>query len=72
MVSIDDSGLKETGKLQWTAAVGIDRVFNANDALNLSVNRDAVQDGEHKAPEIIVFLIPFLEEKIPLVSPIVI
>ena len=48
MVSIDDSGLKETGKLQWTAAVGIDRVFNANDSLNLSINRDATQDGEHK------------------------
>ena len=48
MVSIDDSGLKETGKLQWTAAIGIDRVFNANDFLNLSVNRDAVKDGEHK------------------------
>ena len=48
MVSIDDSGLKETGKLQWTAAIGIDRVFNANDSLNLSINRDAAQDGEHK------------------------
>ena len=28
--------------------IGIDRVFNANDSLNLSVNRDAAQDGEHK------------------------
>ena len=48
MVSIDDSGLKDTGKLQWTAAIGVDRVFNANDSLNLSINRDATQDGEQK------------------------
>ena len=48
MISIDDSGLKDTGKLQWTAAIGVDRVFNANDSLNLSINRDATQDGEQK------------------------
>ena len=48
MISIDDSGLKDTGKLQWTAAIGVDRVFNANDSLNLSINRDAAQDGERK------------------------
>lgn len=48
MISIDDSGLKDTGKLQWTAAIGVDRVFNANDSLNLSINRDAAQDGEQK------------------------
>ena len=48
MISINDSGLKDTGKLQWTAAIGVDRVFNANDSLNLSINRDAAQDGERK------------------------
>ncbi|WP_298711653.1 ShlB/FhaC/HecB family hemolysin secretion/activation protein [uncultured Veillonella sp.] len=48
MISIDDSGLKDTGKLQWTATIGVDRVFNANDSLNLSINRDAAQDGERK------------------------
>ena len=48
MISIDDSGLKDTGKLQWTAAIGVDRVFNANDSLNLSINRDAAKDGERK------------------------
>lgn len=48
MISIDDSGLKDTGKLQWTAVIGVDRVFNANDSLNLSINRDAAQDGERK------------------------
>lgn len=48
MISIDDFGLKDTGKLQWTAAIGVDRVFNANDSLNLSINRDAAQDGEQK------------------------
>ena len=48
MISIDDSGLKDTGKLQWTAAIGVDRVFNANASLNLSINRDAAQDGERK------------------------
>lgn len=48
MISIDDSGLKDTGKLQWTAAIGVDRIFNANDSLNLSINRDAAQDGERK------------------------
>ena len=48
MISIDDSGLKDTGKLQWTAVIGVDRIFNANDSLNLSINRDAAQDGERK------------------------
>lgn len=48
MIFIDDSGLKDTGKLQWTAAIGVDRVFSANDSLNLSINRDAAQDGERK------------------------
>ena len=48
MVSIDDSGLKETETTVDCRAVGIIVSFNANDSLNLSINRDATQDGEHK------------------------
>ena len=30
-LSVDDSGLEDTGSIQWNAALGIDRLFNAND-----------------------------------------
>lgn len=48
MVSIDDSGLKDTGKLQWTTSIGIDRLFNANDTFQVSLNQDGARDGEVK------------------------
>ncbi len=39
-LSFDDSGVKETGKNQFTMAVGLDRVFNANDTLFISNTLD--------------------------------
>lgn len=48
MIALDDSGLKDTGKLQRTAVISADRVFNANDVLQVSVNRDGARDGEVK------------------------
>ena len=39
-LSFDNSGVKETGKNQFTAAVSVDRVFNANDVLFISNTLD--------------------------------
>ncbi len=39
-LSFDDSGVKETGKNQFTAALGLDRVFNANDTFFFSHTTD--------------------------------
>lgn len=48
MIAIDDSGLKDTGKMQWNALIGVDRVFNANDTFQLNINGDAAREGSVK------------------------
>lgn len=45
VISVDDSGMKDTGKLQWNAAISIDRLFNANDVLRISANHDGANEG---------------------------
>lgn len=47
MLSLDDSGMKETGKYQWNAGIVFDDVFHANDTLQLS----AVLDGSRRGSE---------------------
>ncbi|SEP27481.1 ShlB/FhaC/HecB family hemolysin secretion/activation protein [Propionispora vibrioides] len=46
--SLDDSGTDNTGKLQRTASLELDNLFAVNDIINISVNQDAVRDGEIK------------------------
>lgn len=47
-LSLDDSGLKETGRLQWNLDLGIDRLFNANDIFRYSVSLDGERDGHER------------------------
>ena len=47
-ISFDDSGLEDTGKLQWYASLGIDQLFHKNDMLRIGVNLDSAQDGYEK------------------------
>ena len=47
-LSFDDSGMKETGKKQFTTSLGFDRVFNANDVLYISNTLDTSRDWNEK------------------------
>ena len=47
-ISVDDSGLEDTGKLQWYTSVGIDQIFQRNDILRVGMNLDGAQDGYAK------------------------
>lgn len=47
-LSFDDSGMKETGKDQFTTSLGFDRVFNANDVLYISNTLDTSRDWNEK------------------------
>ena len=47
-ISLDDSGLKDTGKLQLYGNVGIDQLFQRNDILRVGMNLDGAQDGYAK------------------------
>ena len=47
-ISFDDSGLEDTGKLQWYGSLGIDQLFHKNDMLRIGVNLDSAQDGYEK------------------------
>ena len=47
-ISVDDSGLEDTGKLQWYTSIGIDQPFHKNDMLRIGVNLDGAQDGYRK------------------------
>lgn len=47
-LSVDDSGLEDTGTVQWNAALGIDRIFNANDMFHISGNTDGSREGYEK------------------------
>lgn len=44
-LSVDNSGLEDTGKVQWNAGIGIDRLFNGNDVFRFSGNTDGSRDG---------------------------
>ena len=47
-ISVDDSGLEDTGKLQWYTSVGGDQIFQRNDILRVGMNLDGAQDGYAK------------------------
>ena len=47
-LSFDDSGMKETGKDQFTTSLGFDRVFNANDILYISNTLDTSREWNEK------------------------
>ena len=47
-ISLDDSGLKDTGKLQLYGNVGVDQLFQRNDILRVGMNLDGAQDGYAK------------------------
>lgn len=48
ILSLDDSGLKDTGRLQWVTTIGIDNPFQANDLLQVSINGDGDQSSTDK------------------------
>lgn len=50
-LSFDDSGMKETGKNQFTTSLGFDRVFNANDVLYISNTLDTSRDWNERGHE---------------------
>ena len=47
-ISVDDSGLEDTGKLQWYTSLGIDQPFHKNDMLRIGMNLDGAHDGYEK------------------------
>ena len=47
-ISVDDSGLEDTGKLQWYTSLGIDQPFHKNDLLRIGMNLDGARDGYEK------------------------
>ena len=47
-ISMDDSGLEDTGKLQWYTSIGIDQPFHKNDMLRIGMNLDGARDGYEK------------------------
>ena len=47
-ISVDDSGLEDTGKLQWYTSIGIDQPFHKNDMLRIGMNLDGARDGDEK------------------------
>lgn len=48
LISLDNSGLKDTGTLQWNFNVSADQVFRANDTLSFGFNKDGAQEGYEK------------------------
>ncbi len=44
-ISMDDSGLEDTGKLQFYGSIGVDQIFQRNDILRIGMNLDGAQDG---------------------------
>ena len=48
MVSVDDSGLKSTGKMQWNTMLGWDHVLQAGDTLRIDLNGDGAEKGYEK------------------------
>ena len=45
LLSLDNSGLSDTGKVQWSASVSIDQPLYANDILSIGINGDGMRDG---------------------------
>jgi len=64
--TLDDSGTKETGKMQMSAALELDQIFSANDLFYISWNSDAEQTRERKGTRAnsIFYSIPFGNERI--------
>lgn len=60
-LSVDDSGLENTGRIQWNTTMGIDRIFNANDIFRYSVNMDGSRDGYKKGTrgQTIYYSVPY-------------
>ena len=63
-LSVDDSGMKETGRYQWSAAMGVDSLTNSNDTLILSAGLDGSREGYDKSTrdQSFSYSIPFGKE----------
>lgn len=48
LVSLDDSGLKSTGKLQWNLELGLDQPFQQGDRLQIDLTGDGTRSGTEK------------------------
>jgi hemolysin activation/secretion protein len=46
VLSLDDSGSKGTGRLQWSTAVSFDNLFGSNDLFNVSFTHDADRESQ--------------------------
>ena len=64
--TIDNSGTKETGKVQMSGAVQLAQPFSANDIFYASWNEDATQAGETKGTRAnsIYYAVPFGKERL--------
>lgn len=62
--NVDDSGTRDTGKLQMSTGLQLDQPFSANDLFYISWNQDAEQAGEKKGTraDSIYYSIPFGNE----------
>jgi len=64
--TLDDSGTKETGKMQMSTALELDQLLSANDLFYISWNSDAEQAGERKGTRAnsIFYSIPFGNDRV--------
>ncbi|WP_188398668.1 ShlB/FhaC/HecB family hemolysin secretion/activation protein [Sporomusa sp. GT1] len=66
VLTLDDSGTRETGKMQMSAALELDQLLSANDLFYISWNSDAEQAGERKGTRAnsLFYSIPFGNDRV--------
>lgn len=64
LISVDDSGLSSTGRLQLNANIAVDSPFYANDLLQIGLNGDGAMDGYERGTrsQNIYYRIPYGRE----------
>lgn len=64
ILSLDDSGLTDTGRWQFSADIGIDNPFYGNDYLQIDLNGDVMADGYERGTrgQQIYYRIPYGKE----------
>lgn len=66
ILSLDDSGLTDTGRWQFSADIGIDNPFYGNDYLQIDLNGDVMADGYERGTrgQQIYYRIPYGKENV--------
>lgn len=64
LISLDDSGLSSTGRMQLNTSVSVDNPFQANDLLQIGINGDGARDGYERGTrsQNVLYRIPYGRE----------